>query len=187
VKKIHIKILSEDDKEILTKGLAATYKVKQAFLTDEELIWVCHDSRASEHLEVKRTENLVQRRYNISDLKNWITEYIVRCNSCHRNKIQRDKRYDKITQLNASDASWKSVTMNFITKLSTSKNSAWGVKFNSILTIVDRLIKYIMFISFKKITTASVLMYIILQELINNHELSKKFIINRDKLFTSRF
>jgi len=49
------------------------------------------------------------------------------------------------------------------------------------------LTKYTMFISFKKITTASVLMYIILQELINNHRLSKKFIINRDKLFTSKF
>jgi len=44
-----------------------------------------------------------------------------------------------------------------------------------------------MFISFKKTTTASVLMYIILQELINNHGLSKKFITNRDKLFTSKF
>jgi len=61
------------------------------------------------------------------------------------------------------------------------------VKFNSILTIVDRLTKYTMFISFKKTTTASVLMYIILQELINNHELSKKFITDRDKLFTSKF
>jgi len=59
VKKIHIKILSEDDKEILTKGLAAMYKVKQALLTDEELIQVCHDGRTSEHLEVKRTENLI--------------------------------------------------------------------------------------------------------------------------------
>ncbi len=38
VKKIHIKILSEDDKEILTKDLTVTYKMKQAFLTDEELI-----------------------------------------------------------------------------------------------------------------------------------------------------
>jgi hypothetical protein len=44
-----------------------------------------------------------------------------------------------------------------------------------------------MFISFKKTTTASVLMYIILQELINNHKLSKKFITNRDKLFMSKF
>jgi len=69
VKKIHVKILSEDNKGILTKDLAATYKVKQTFLTDEELIQVCHNNRVSEHLEVKRTENLIQRRHNISDLK----------------------------------------------------------------------------------------------------------------------
>jgi len=69
VKKIHAKILSEDEKKILTKGLTAMYKVKQALLTDEELIQVCHDSRVSEHLEVKRIKNLIQRRCNISDLK----------------------------------------------------------------------------------------------------------------------
>jgi len=187
VKKIHIKILSEDDKRVLTKGLAAMYKMKQALLTNEELIWVCHDDRANKHLEVKRTEDLIQRRHNISDLKDQINEYITKCNSCCRNKIQRDKRYDRVTQLNTLNAPWESVTMNFITKLSTLKNSAWGVKFNSILTIVDRLIKYTMFISFKETTTASVLMYIILQELINNHELSKEFITDRDKLFTSKF
>jgi len=124
VKKIHTEILSEDNKKILTKGLTATYKMKQTLLTDEELIQVCHDGRVNEHLKVKRTENLIQRRHNISDLKNQITEYIVRCNSCHRNKIQRDKRYDEITQLNTSNAPWESVTMNFITKLLMSKDLA---------------------------------------------------------------
>jgi len=69
VKKIYAKILSKDNKEILTKNLAAMYKVKQAFLMNKELIQVCHDSRANEHLEVKRTEDLIQRRHNISDLK----------------------------------------------------------------------------------------------------------------------
>jgi len=69
VKKIHIEILSEDKKEVLTKDLAATYKVKQALLTNEDLIQVCHNSKADEHLEVKRIKNLVQRRHNISDLK----------------------------------------------------------------------------------------------------------------------
>jgi len=44
-----------------------------------------------------------------------------------------------------------------------------------------------MFISFKKTATASVLMYTILQELINNHRLSKEFITDRDKLFMSKF
>jgi len=187
VKKIHAEILSEDNKEILTKGLAATYKVKQAPLMNEELIQVCHDSRTDEHPEVKRTENLIWRRRNISDLRDWITEYIVRCDSCCRNKIQRNKRYDRVMWLNTLNAPWESVTMNFITKLSTSKDPAWGVKFDSILTIVDRLTKYTMFISFKETTTAPVLMYIILQELVNNHGLSKEFITDRDKLFTSKF
>jgi len=38
VKKIHTEILSEDNKKTLTKGLTAMYKMKQALLTDEELI-----------------------------------------------------------------------------------------------------------------------------------------------------
>jgi len=59
VEKIHTEILSEDNKEILTKGLAATYKVKQTPLTNKEMIQVCHNSRADEHLEVKRTEDLI--------------------------------------------------------------------------------------------------------------------------------
>jgi len=69
VKKIYTEILSEDEKEILTKGLAAMYKMKQAFLTDKELIQVCHNSKVNEHLEIKRTEDLVQRRHNVSNLK----------------------------------------------------------------------------------------------------------------------
>ncbi len=53
--------------------------------------------------------------------------------------------------------------------------------------IVNRLTKYTMFISFKKTATAPVLTYIILQELVSNHELSKEFITDRDKLFMSKF
>jgi len=59
VKKIHAEILSEDDKKILTKGLTAMYKVKQAPLTNEELIQVCHNGRIDEHLEVKRIKDLI--------------------------------------------------------------------------------------------------------------------------------
>ena len=105
VKKIHTEILSEDKEGILTKGLAAMYKIKQAFLTDKELIQVCHNNRVNEHLRVKRTEDLIQRRHNISNLRDQITEYIVRCNLCCRNNIQKDKRYDEVTQLNTSNAS----------------------------------------------------------------------------------
>jgi len=59
VKIIHIEILHKDKKETLMKDLAATFKMKNAFLIDNKLIKVCHDSRADEHLEVKCTEDLV--------------------------------------------------------------------------------------------------------------------------------
>jgi len=70
VKTIHAEILCKDKKETLMKDLAATYKMKNTFLTDNKLIKVCHDSRADEHLEVKHTEDLVQRRCNIDNLCN---------------------------------------------------------------------------------------------------------------------
>jgi len=187
VEMIHAEILREDEKGTLIKGLAATHKVENTPLTDKELIRVCHDSRAGGHLGVKRTENLVRRRCNIGDLRNWITEYVARCDSCRRNKIQRDKRYDRVTRLDASNTPWESVTMDFITKLPLSKDPAWEIKFDSILTIVDRLTKYTMFIPFRETATAPVLAYTILRELVSNHGLSKEFITDRDKLFTSKF
>ncbi len=187
MKVIYAKILHKDEQETLMKDLAATFKMKNTFLIDEKLIKVCHNSWADEHLEVKHMKDLIWRRCNVDDFQNWITEYIVRCDSCWCNKIQRDKYYDKITRLNASDVLWESVIMNFIIKLLKSKNLTWKVRFDSILIIVNRLMKYMMFISFKETVTASILTYIILQELISNHRLSKKFITDRDKLFMSKF
>jgi len=59
VKTIHTEILHKDKKETLIKDLAATFKIENAFLMNDELIKVCYDSRADEHLEVKCTEDLV--------------------------------------------------------------------------------------------------------------------------------
>ncbi len=70
VKMIHTEILCKDKKETLMKGLTATFKMKNAFLMNNKLIKVCYNSRIDEYLEVKCTEDLVQRRCNIDDLCN---------------------------------------------------------------------------------------------------------------------
>jgi len=44
VKTIHTEILCKDERETLMKDLAATYKIKNTFLTDNKLIKVCHNS-----------------------------------------------------------------------------------------------------------------------------------------------
>ncbi len=59
MKIIYTEILYKDKKETLIKSLAATFKMKNTFLTDKKLIKVCYNSRADEYLEIKCTEDLV--------------------------------------------------------------------------------------------------------------------------------
>jgi len=58
------------ENEILTKELAATYRVKNTSLINNKLIQKCHHSWADEHLEVKRTENFIWWKCNIDDFRN---------------------------------------------------------------------------------------------------------------------
>jgi hypothetical protein len=77
--------------------------------------------------------------------------------------------------------------MNFIMKLLKLKESMTQKKYDSILVITDRLIKYEYFISYLEESTAENLAYIFMKHVITNHEISEKIISNRDKLFTSKF
>jgi len=56
---IYAEILCKDKKKTLIKDLAATFKMKNAFLMNNKLIKVCHNSRADEHLKVKCIEDFV--------------------------------------------------------------------------------------------------------------------------------
>jgi hypothetical protein len=61
------------------------------------------------------------------------------------------------------------------------------VVFDSILVVIDRLTKYGYFILYKESLLTEELAYAFNKHIIGNHEISKKIINNRDKLFTSRF
>ena len=64
--------------------------------------------------------------------------------------------------------------MNFIIKLSKSKNSFINVKYDLILVIIDRLIKQSHLISFRKKYTIKQLSFVVLNRLIRYHEILKK-------------
>ena len=61
------------------------------------------------------------------------------------------------------------------------------IKYNLILVITDRLIKYKYFISYKKVSSVEKLVYTFLRVIIANNRLSKEIISDWDKLFTFRF
>jgi hypothetical protein len=77
--------------------------------------------------------------------------------------------------------------MDFITKLSLSKDLIIKVKYDSILIIMDRLTKYVYLLSYIKALNAIDLTYIFLHHIIIDHRTLELIIFNRDKLFTSKF
>ena len=73
--------------------------------------------------------------------------------------------------------------MNFIIKLSKSKNSTNEKTYDTILVMIDRLIKYCHIIFFKEIYNVEQLKYIVLNQFIQYQKISKKFINDKNKLF----
>jgi len=77
--------------------------------------------------------------------------------------------------------------MNFIIKLLKSTNLAIEDKYNSILVIIDKLIKYLYIIACKEKFIAKQLRYIVLNQLIRYHNILKELINNKVKFFTSNY
>jgi len=68
-----------------------------------------------------------------------------------------------------------------------STNLATEEKYDSILIMIDKLIKYSHIIACKEKFTAEQLRYIVLNRLIRYHDIFKELISDRDKLFTSNY
>jgi len=77
--------------------------------------------------------------------------------------------------------------MNFIIKLLKLTNLATRDKYNSILVIIDKLIKYSHIIACKEKFIAKQLKYIVLNQLIQYYNIFKGLTSDRNKLFTSNY
>jgi hypothetical protein len=79
------------------------------------------------------------------------------------------------------------VAWDFITKLPELKKLISNAQHDSILIIIDRLTKFGYFLPYRKSSITKELVYIFLRRIVANYGLLKKIILDRDKLFTSKF
>jgi hypothetical protein len=77
--------------------------------------------------------------------------------------------------------------LDFIIKLLLSKEILTRIIYDLILVIINRLIKYAYFISYKESSTAEKLVYIFNRNIIINYGISEEIISDRNKLFISNF
>ena len=85
------------------------------------------------------------------------------------------------------NGAWKSIAIDFVTKLLESKEKITKIVYKNISMIIDRLIKWIYLISYRKISNAEDLIYIFVKYVVANHGILEEIIFDRDKLFMSKF
>jgi len=176
----------------------ANFEITNEILTFQDLIYVStrcrqeliddyHRSMIHEHQDSNKIIERISRIYYFSKMRKQVKDIIRKCDVCIRTKHSRHRSYELLKSLSTSNRAWKSIALNFIVKLSKSKERVTRITYDSILMITDRLTKYEYFLSYKKATFAENLTYTFLRTIVINHDLSDEIISNRNKLFTLKF
>jgi hypothetical protein len=83
--------------------------------------------------------------------------------------------------------SWISIVLDFIVKLLLLRDLITRIKYDFILVVIDRLIKYTYFIFYLKANIIEDLAYAFLRVIIINYSALEKIISNKNKLFILKF
>ena len=120
-------------------------------------------------------------------MRKQIQKVVIECNLCNKSKADRHAPYKFLQLPTAQGQAWKSIAFNFIVKLLPSKEPIIKVVYNFIWVVTDRTTKYGHFVPYKKSSNAKKLAYIFIKIVVSQYELPDEIILNRDKLFTSKF
>ena len=105
-----------------------------------ELISRHHDDPLAGYFGIKKTQELVARKYYWETLRHDIEVYVRGCDVCLASKTIKHKPYKNLQQLPVPTHCWKDLSMDF--GIGLPQSADWrGNSYDSILVIVDRLTK----------------------------------------------
>ncbi len=150
-----------------------------------ELLKRHHDDILTDHFDVKKTIELLNKKYHWSKMIKYVKFYIKTCDIYQRTKTFKHFFYDDLQFLLFSQDSWQEIIMNFITNLSSSKRS--NDVYDSVLVIIDRYIKMTLYIFVTKKIIAIELTKIIFDHVMIKYDASKDVVSNKEFVFTSAY
>ena len=167
----------------------------------KDVIKTNHDNLFADHFEVKRTLELIRRKYywfnqkrnnlekNVehdSSMRAQIKKHCETCAICKKSKTSRHKSYEKLSSLSISKFKWVDFTMNFVIDLPESKT--WNeATYDAILVVINRLIKMTHYISVTKTMIAKNLVEILIRKIIKLHDLSSSITTNKNSIFIVKY
>ena len=162
--------------------------VSEDFATKQEIFRMNHDDSNVKHFARTRIEDAVRRKYFWFDMIKKIANYVRICSECQRMRVHRHKSYDNMIAISSKKKqSFDTVIINFITNMSSVRDSYIEKTNDSILILINKLTKYATYISITKTLNAIDLANLLWREFVYRHEMMRSIISNREFLFTSNF
>ena len=106
----------------------------------KKIIKECHDSKWAGHPGVRRTIALVEETYYWPRMEEDIEAYVKTCLVCQQDKVEQQAPAGLLEPLPIPSCPWESISMDYITSLPESEG------FGCIIVVVDRFLKYGVFI-----------------------------------------
>ncbi len=193
-----VKLKADEMMNIWKNDVEAWTLNSQEMIEYNELLYVSEDLSVREKLLKRHYNDLLARHFDadkINELLNckyyWksmikdVKKYINTCDICQRMKMKCHLSYDELKSLSQFTVSWKEITMNFITDLSSSK---WKeVVYDLIFMIIDHYTKMTCYLFTKKTLTVIKLAKLFFKKIALRYEILNDIIINKDSLFISAF
>ncbi|GKC87869.1 putative reverse transcriptase domain-containing protein [Tanacetum coccineum] len=124
----------------------------------------------------------LKKLYWWPNMKAIIAEYVGKCLTCSRVKVECQKPFVLLVQPEIPMWKWERITMDFVTKLPKTSNGH-----DTIWVIVDRLTKSAHFIPTRETDSMETLTRLYIKEIVSRHGVPISIISDRDSHFTSRF
>ena len=151
-----------------------------------ELINRHHNDPLAGYFRIEKTRKLLARKYSWPTVRHNVKAYVKGCDVYLASKPVRHKPYSDLQSLPVPTHRWKNLSMDFMTGLPISTD--WkGDSYNSILVIVDPLIKMVHYGPVKITINAQGLAEIIIDVIVCHHGLPDSIVTDRGPLFTSKF
>lgn len=177
--------------DILISGDGMLYDASQGHLrikipddTDiqAKILHEYHDVPTSAHFGVEKTLERVSRDYSWPRMRETVETYVRGCDACQRHKSANQKPPGLLHPLPIPEASWETITMDFIGPLPKTKTG-----YDSIVVFVDKLTKMVHYSPAHIKDTAVDIAKIFIKDIFKLHGLPRTIISDRDTRFTGHF
>jgi hypothetical protein len=148
----------------------------------ELILKEAHETAYSIHPGSEKMYQDLKKRFWWYRMKREIVEYVARCDSCQRIKVEHQRPVGLLQPLQIPQEKWDEIGMEFIVGLPRTRAC-----YDSIWVVVDHLTKAAHFIPVKTTYSSAVLTELYMSRIVCLHGVPKKIVSDSGTQFTSHF